>query len=80
MEETLRILHVIGAMDRGGAETMIMNLYRQIDRRKYQFDFLVHTDRKCDYDDAIFSNGAVDIRREDWKRLEECHSDMVSEV
>ena len=48
MEETLRILHVIGAMDRGGAETMIMNLYRQIDRRKYQFDFLVHTDRKCD--------------------------------
>ena len=27
--------------------------------------------RKCDYDDAIFSNGAVDIRREDWKQLEE---------
>ena len=57
MEETLRILHVIGAMDRGGAETMIMNLYRQIDRRKYQFDFLVHTDRKCDYDEEIYALG-----------------------
>lgn len=57
MEEPLRILHVIGAMDRGGAETIIMNLYRQIDRKKYQFDFLVHTERKCDYDDEIYSLG-----------------------
>ena len=28
----MRVLHVIGAMDRGGAETMIMNLYRAMDR------------------------------------------------
>lgn len=28
----LRVLHVIGAMNRGGAETLIMNLYRNIDR------------------------------------------------
>ena len=35
----IRVLHVIGAMDRGGAETMIMNLYRAIDRTKVQFDF-----------------------------------------
>lgn len=49
----MRILHVIGAMDRGGAETMIMNLYRAIDRSRVQFDFLVHEQRVCDYDEEI---------------------------
>lgn len=49
----IRVLHVIGAMDRGGAETMIMNFYRKLDLREYQFDFLVHETRKCDYDDEI---------------------------
>lgn len=34
MEEPIRILHVIGKMDRAGAETMIMNLYRTINRSK----------------------------------------------
>ena len=32
--EPIRILHVIGSMNRGGAEAMIMNLYRQIDRAR----------------------------------------------
>lgn len=53
----IRVLHVIGAMDRAGAETMIMNYYRAIDRNEIQFDFLVHTDRHCDYDDEIESLG-----------------------
>lgn len=49
----IRVLHVIGAMDRGGAETMIMNLYRAIDRTQIQFDFLVHEQRECDFDQEI---------------------------
>lgn len=49
----IRVLHVIGKMDRAGAETLIMNLYRNIDRRKVQFDFLVHSNEKGDYDDEI---------------------------
>lgn len=53
----IRILHVIGAMDRGGAETMIMNLYRAIDRSRIQFDFLVHEERPCDYDEEIQNLG-----------------------
>ncbi|KHE69247.1 glycosyltransferase family 1 protein [Halobacillus sp. BBL2006] len=36
----LRVLHVVVNMNRGGAETLIMNLYRNIDRTKVQFDFL----------------------------------------
>jgi glycosyltransferase involved in cell wall biosynthesis len=36
----LRILQVVVNMNRGGAETLIMNLYRNIDRSNVQFDFL----------------------------------------
>lgn len=53
----IRVLHVIGAMDRAGAESMIMNYYRAIDRDRIQFDFLVHTDRHCDFDDEIEALG-----------------------
>lgn len=53
MAEPIRILHVFGALDRGGAETMIMNLYRKIDRRKIQFDFIIHTNKNCDFNDEI---------------------------
>lgn len=53
----LRILHVIGKMDRAGAETMIMNLYRKIDRSEIQFDFMVFSDEKADYDDEIKALG-----------------------
>lgn len=41
--EVKRILHVIGGMNRGGAETMAMNLYRAIDKNTIQFDFVVHS-------------------------------------
>jgi glycosyltransferase involved in cell wall biosynthesis len=40
MGSPLRVLHVVVNMNRGGAETLIMNLYRNIDRSKVQFDFL----------------------------------------
>lgn len=49
----MRVLQVIGVMDRGGAETMIMNLYRAMDRSDLQFDFLVHEQREGDYDAEI---------------------------
>ena len=52
-----RILHVVGQMDRAGAETMIMNLYRTIDKTQFQFDFLYFTNRNCDYDDEIRNLG-----------------------
>src|SRR5665647_859079 len=54
---THRILHVVSAMNRGGAETLLMNVYRNIDRCKIQFDFVSHRMEKCDYDDEITSLG-----------------------
>ncbi len=53
MAEAIRVLQVFHGMDCGGAENMIMNLYRNIDRSKVQFDFLVHTKKKCFFDDEI---------------------------
>ncbi len=38
----IRILHVLGGLGVGGAECRIIDLYRNMDRDKIQFDFLVH--------------------------------------
>ena len=57
MNIPIRVLQVFSSMDRGGAETMIMTYYRNIDRNKVQFDFVVHTNKKCAFDDEIQSLG-----------------------
>ena len=53
MEKPIRVLHVLAAMDRAGTESLIMNLYRNIDREKVQFDFAVSAEKKCAFDDEI---------------------------
>lgn len=57
MEKPIRILQVIGIMNRGGAETMIMNLYRQIDKSKVQFDFVEHSSERAIFDEEIENMG-----------------------
>lgn len=53
MQPPYRVLQVVTIMGRGGAETMIMNHYRALDKTKVQFDFLVHRQERGDYDDEI---------------------------
>ncbi|MFP7479730.1 glycosyltransferase family 1 protein [Terribacillus saccharophilus] len=53
----IRVLHVVGSMNRGGIETFIMNVYRNIDRTKVQFDFAVHSTKVSAYDEEIKSLG-----------------------
>lgn len=55
----IRVLQVVNAADRGGAETMVMNLYRHIDRDKIQFDFTNHNGREAAYDSEIRSLGGL---------------------
>lgn len=57
MSEPIRVLHVIGIMNRGGAEMMIMNLYRHIDRSKVQFDFVENSCEPAAFDEEILSLG-----------------------
>ncbi|MBQ8947563.1 MAG: glycosyltransferase [Lachnospiraceae bacterium] len=40
----IKVLHVLGGLGLGGAESRIMDLYRHIDRNIIQFDFMVHMD------------------------------------
>ena len=53
----IKILQYTGAMNRGGAETLLMNLYRNIDRSKFEFHFITHSEEKSDYDDEIIKLG-----------------------
>jgi glycosyltransferase involved in cell wall biosynthesis len=56
--QSTRVLQVVGAMNRGGAETWLMNVLRGIDRRRVRIDFLVHTNTTAAYDDEIRSFGS----------------------
>lgn len=51
--KTIRILHVVPNMQQGGIENFLMNIYRNIDRKKVQFDFLVHYKKRFFFDDEI---------------------------
>ena len=65
----VRVLHVVPNMQAGGIETFLMNVYRNIDREKVQFDFLVHYKQKFFYDDEIEELGGKIYRfsvRNDW--------------
>ena len=57
-QRSIRILHVVGWMDRGGLETWLMHILRHIDRDRFQMDFLVETTHKCAYDDEIRALGS----------------------
>lgn len=52
-QKPIRVLHVLGTTNLGGAESRIMELYRNMDRKKVQFDFLVHTDKEGHYSAEI---------------------------
>ena len=49
----IRILHVVGKMNRAGIETWLMHVLRTIDRERFEMDFLVHTLDTCAYDEEI---------------------------
>ena len=64
-----KILHVIGGMDRGGAESFIMNALRNIDRKKYKFGILTfmapRDGEKYFYEDELKEMGVEIIRVKD---------------
>lgn len=54
----LRVLQILRSMEVGGAETLVMNLYRHINRSRIQFDFLLFSDRGY-YEPEILELGGV---------------------
>ena len=57
MSQPTIVLHVVGRLDIGGAESRIMDLYRNIDRDKVQFHFMQHTSDKCAFEEEVVSLG-----------------------
>lgn len=49
----VRVLHVIGSLNNGGSQAMIMNIYRSIDREKVQFDFIIDREEEIFFADEI---------------------------
>lgn len=54
----IRVLHCLGQLNTGGAETLVINLLRNIDRNKFQFNFLVFNDQPGFYDEEVRSLGS----------------------
>lgn len=57
MNDPIRVLCVFSTLDRGGAESMCMELYRHIDRNIIQFDFVKHTSNVGAFEEEILSKG-----------------------
>ncbi|GLX67321.1 glycosyltransferase family 1 protein [Paenibacillus glycanilyticus] len=55
----IKVLHVVGRMHPGGIETLLMNVYRNIDRDKYEFHFAVQSAEPSFYDDEIRELGGT---------------------
>lgn len=60
--KTKRVLHITGPMNRAGTETMLMNIYRNIDREKVQFDFISYSQEEAHYDKEIEELGGKVIK------------------
>lgn len=53
MNKPIRVLHITEMLQAGGIESFIMNVYRNIDKSKVQFDFLLTRNEKEFYDEEV---------------------------
>ena len=52
-----KVLQIVDSMHQGGIQAFIMNVYRNINRKDIQFDFLVFRLDKQLYEEEILSLG-----------------------
>jgi len=69
--EPIRILQEVAGLGNGGMETFLMNVYRNIDRSKVQFDFVLSHDWKTNlYEEEIKAlGGKIFYLREGYKQF-----------
>ena len=84
----IRVLHVLGGLDLGGAESRVMDLYRRMDRNKIQFDFCIHMRKNCYFEVEIAKLGGRVYRvprykvynggayKAAWRELFEAHPEI----
>ena len=59
----MKVLHVVGRMNRGGVETWLMHLLRIMDREACHMDFLVGDSKHAAFDDEITQLGSKILYR-----------------
>jgi glycosyltransferase involved in cell wall biosynthesis len=62
----IRVLHVLGGLGLGGAECRIMDLYRNMNRDRIQFDFLVHASAEKTGKKSPTSDELMAVREPDY--------------
>ncbi|WP_447411263.1 glycosyltransferase family 1 protein [Clostridium perfringens] len=60
-KKKFKVLHIVGGMDLGGTETMLMNLYREV-YDLIQFDFISYYEKDAYYDNEIKELGGEIIK------------------
>ncbi len=68
-ELPVRVLHILGSMQRGGTESVVFNNYQYIDREKVQFDIVVDNNSPCDVPQNIQDMGCRIYRISPYTRL-----------
>ena len=58
LTEPIRVLHNIGSLHFGGSQTLIASIYKNIDREKVQFDFVVTPEERSGLYDEVEKLGA----------------------
>ena len=66
-EKPIRILHVLGLFDYGGAESLVMNVFRHMDHSKLMFDFVVHSEEVGAFEEEAKRLGAAIYRVPQYK-------------
>lgn len=54
----MRVLQILGSLTYGGAETMVMNYFRHIDKHECQMDFVVHGIGNGVYEEEVKKSGS----------------------
>ena len=57
IKRPVRILQVFAALDSGGVSNYVMNLYREMDTGKIQFDFAMTAGERSLYDEEVLARG-----------------------
>lgn len=61
-DRPVRVLHVVGKLNRGGLETWLVQVLNRLDRDRVQCDVLVHTADSAPYDDDVRGLGSRILR------------------
>ena len=69
MNKVIRVAQIIGVASNGGVESIVMNYYKNIDRSKVQFDFLVESESQIINKKEIESMGGRVIFIPSYKSL-----------